>query len=261
MTDSVLLNISNSIATLTLNEPDQLNAMSAEMGTLFKKHLANIKKNKAIRCVIITGAGRAFSSGGNLDMLLEKIKRTKSRNANDLMNFYKMFLGVRDLPQPVIAAINGPAVGAGFCLSLACDLRYAADTAKLGANFARIGLAPGMGGTYLITRLVGPTRAAEILMTGEIFTAQRAHQLGLLNDVFPVAEFQDRVTAIAQSLCQNGPVALQYIKNGIQQAQHKSMSQMFDYDSKAQAACFATQDIIEGIEAVKAKRPPQFTGK
>lgn len=251
----------DSIATLTLNVPDQLNAMTEDMGKQFAKYLQQIKKDSEIRCVIITGAGRAFSSGGNLDMLTAKINRPKARNAADLKKFYKLFLGVRDLPQPVIAAINGPAVGAGFCLSLACDLRYAASTAKLGANFARIGLAPGMGGTYLVTRLVGPVKASEILLTGEVFSAQKALALGLINDVFEPEEFHDRVRQVACSLAQNGPIALRQIKKGIQLALHKTLDQMFDYDSNAQAECFASKDIIEGIQAIKEKRAPRFTGR
>ena len=177
--------IENHIATLTFNAPDNLNALDVPMGLEFGKMMAALQKSKDVRVVILTGSGRAFSSGGNLEMIEAKTKKSVATNKAELQKFYKMFLKVRDLPMPVIAAINGPAVGAGFCLALACDLRYASTTAKMGANFSRLGLAPGMGGTYLITRLVGPIKAAEILYLGEVFDAPTADRLGLVNALFP----------------------------------------------------------------------------
>lgn len=257
----VLLNKTNNIATLTLNAPDQLNAMSVAMGEEFGKRLEQIKNDPEIRAVILTGAGRAFSSGGNLDMLTEKLERNQSQNEENLKAFYKMFLEVRNIPQPVIAAINGHAIGAGFCLALACDLRYASSKAKMGANFAKIALAPGMGGTYLITRLAGPVNAAEILLTGRTFDANHAKEYGLLNAVCEPDDLIQHVQAVAEEIAKNGPIALKYIKKGIQEAQDKTLEQMFDYDSQSQAACFETEDIKEGIAAVRDKRPPKFQGK
>lgn len=250
----------NHVATLTFNAPEQLNAMTVEMGQEFTQHLDNLKTDSHIRVVILTGAGRAFSAGGNLDMLLEKLQKSKSENAAALKSFYQTFLEIRNLPQPVIAAINGHAVGAGFCITLACDLRYASSDAKMGANFARIGLAPGMGGNYFVTRLVGPTIASEILLTGQIFKAQKMKEFGLLNDVLESDQLLEHVHKVAREIANNGPLAVQQIKQGIQQAQYKSLEDMFEYDSLAQAQCFETNDLKRGIEAVKAKRPPQFEG-
>ncbi|EKD41946.1 MAG: hypothetical protein ACD_73C00429G0001, partial [uncultured bacterium] len=157
--------------------------------------------------------------------------------------------------------INGPAVGAGFCLALACDFRYAARDAKLGANFSKLGLAPGMGGTFLVTRLAGVTRAAEVLMLGEIMSAEKSLQYGLLNGVFENHELLSKVKDVAYQLAQNAPVSLGMIKQGIQKALTGSLTQLFDYDSKSQAACFKTKDIVEGISALREKRKPVFTGK
>lgn len=257
----VTLEKTNKIATITLNSPSQLNAMCVNMGHDFSKIIANIKTDPSIRCVILTGAGRAFSSGGNLEMIREKFTKSAEQNYNELKNFYQTFLEIRQLPQPVIAAINGSAVGAGFCLALACDLRYASETAKMGANFAKIGLAPGMGGTYLITRLAGPLHAAEILMSGQTFPAEKMLKFGLLNDIFPAEDLMTRVQNIAESIANNGPIPVQQIKRGIQMAQHKTLEEMFDYDARMQAICFESNDIREGIAAVSEKREPNFLGK
>lgn len=257
----VTLSLQGSIATLTLNQPDKLNAMDVAMGEAFKQALAQIRQEQNIRVVILTGAGRAFSSGGNLGMIEAKMAKPFVVNARELKEFYQLFLSVRDLPIPVIAAINGSAIGAGFCLALACDLRYASSQAKMGANFAKIGLAPGMGGTYLITRLAGITNATEILMLAETFSAQRALDFGLLNGLVEPERLLPHVHAIAHQLLQNGPVALGMIKKGLQLAPTQTLHQLFDYDANCQAECFATDDIREGVSAIRDKRLPAFTGR
>jgi enoyl-CoA hydratase len=225
----------DSIGHIVLNDENNLNAMSVAMGLEFKKLMGQISRNKTLRVVTLTGAGRAFSSGGNLDMILGLMGRPKAETARKLQTFYKMFLTVRDIPQIVIAAINGHAVGAGFCLAMACDLKYASDSAKMGANFARIGFAPGMAGTSLMTRLAGPVHAAEILMTGKIFNAPTALNYGLINQVLPATELSSHVLTIAGEIAQNAPLPLRQIKKGIQLAQNKSLEQMFNYDAKMQA--------------------------
>ncbi len=257
----IITTVKDSIATLTFNKPDQLNALDEPMGKAFSQSLKQIRNDPSIRALIITGAGRAFSSGGNLSMLESKIKKSQTANKAELKRFYRTFLEVRDLDIPVIAAINGPAVGAGFCLALACDFRFAAESSKMGANFARLGLAPGMGGTYLITRLVGPLRAAEILMTAHVFDARTAEKFGLVNGVSADAGLMPLVINTAKLLASNAPLSMAMIKRGIQKAQHASLEQMFNYDSAAQAKCFTTQDIKEGIAAIRDKRNPIFTGK
>ncbi len=261
MKQILLLDIKDHIATLTFNTPDNLNALDDPMGKAFADALKKIKADKSIRVVVLTGAGRAFSSGGNLDMIQSRMKKKPTTNKAELKKFYKTFLAVRDLRMPVIAAINGPAIGAGFCLSLACDLRYAANTAKLGANFAKIGLAPGMGGTYIITQLAGPTRAAEIMLLAETLTAQAAYDMGLLNGLTEPDQLLPTVMAKAKLIAANGPVPIAVIKKGIQKALTSSLEKMFDYDSSAQAQCFLTDDIKEGVAAIREKRAPVFTGK
>lgn len=249
------------VAVVTLNDPERLNAMSVPMGAEFATLFKKIAKDKSLRAVILTGAGRAFSSGGNLDMITGMFGKPKATIAKQLKTFYKMFLVVRDVPQIVIAAINGPAVGAGFCLAMACDLRYAAASAKMGANFTKLGLAPGMAGTSLMTRLAGPVRAAEILFTGKLFDATQADRYGLLNEVVGDADLIERTGAIARDISANAPMPLSQIKKGIQLAQTKTLEQMFDYDARMQAICLNSEDIKEGIAAAKEKRRPEFGGR
>lgn len=249
------------IVTLTFNDSDALNAMSETMGQEFAAHLKVIKKDKTVHVVILTGSGRAFSSGGNLGMLAAKIGKSKAINGKSLKGFYKLFLEIRNLPQPFMAAINGSAVGAGFGVALACDLRYAAIDAKMGANFSRIGLAPGMGCTYLLTRLMGPTHAADLLMTGRLITASEGKSFGLINDIFETENFLQHVKTIAQKIAANAPLPVRQIKKGIQQALFKSLDAMMDYDAECQSECFLTDDIREGIHAVREKRAPKFLGK
>lgn len=257
----ILRNQDGPVVTLTFNDPDALNAMTEAMGKEFAAHLNVIKKDQTIRAVILTGAGRAFSSGGNLDMLVAKIGKSKAINGKSLKGFYRLFLEIRNLPQPFIAAINGASVGAGFGVALACDLRYAATDAKMGANFARIGLAPGMGCTYLLTRLIGPTHAADLLMTGRLVTATEAKNLGVINDVFETENLLENVKTIAHKIAANAPLPVRQIKKGIQQALHKSLDVMMDYDAQCQSECFLTEDVREGVNAVREKRVPRFLGK
>ena len=261
MTPLVLYQTDGPVATITFNRPDTLNALDEPVGLELDRIFKSIEKDKNLRVAILTGSGRAFSSGGNLDMIEARTKKRGATNKNELKKFYRVFLNVRKLRIPVIAAINGHAMGAGFCLALACDLRYAATTAKMGANFAKLGLAPGMGGSYLITRLVGPMRASEILMLAESLSAHRAFEMGLLNGVFEDESLMAHVHGVARIIAGNGPMAIAHIKKGIQKAAHATLEQIFDYDSAAQAASFGTEDIKEGIRAIREKRPPHFEGK
>lgn len=261
MTPLVLYQTDGPIATITFNRPETLNALDEPLGLELGKILSRIEADKNVRVAILTGSGRAFSSGGNLDMIEGRTKKKPATNRSELKKFYHVFLNIRKLRVPVIAAINGHAIGAGFCLALACDLRYAASTAKMGANFARLGLAPGMGGTYLITRLAGPMRAAEILLLAENLAASRAHDMGLLNGVFEPEHLMSHVHGVAKVIAENGPLAIAHIKKGIQKALDATLEKIFDYDSAAQAASFATADIREGIRAIREKRPPNFDGK
>ena len=169
-TSIVTTDITDGVATVTLNAPEKMNAMTVAMGEGFETAISELRREppSALRCVVLTGSGRAFSAGGDLEWLMERHHDEPSNNALIMRDFYARFLSVRSLPVPVIAAVNGPAIGAGMALACACDIRIAAPDAKLGITFVGLGLPPGMGSTHWLPTVVGPQRAAELLLTGEV---------------------------------------------------------------------------------------------
>lgn len=257
----VLFEKQDAIGQITLNDPDKLNAMSEAMAHEFKQILDEIAADDSIRVIVLTGAGRAFSSGGNADMLKSYGQKSPQESAQLLKNFYNHYLKVREIPQPVIAMMNGHAIGAGFCLAMACDLRFCVDNAKYGVNFARIGLAPGMAGAYLLKHSIGNVRAAELLLTGKAVSGEDALRLGLVNDVCSADQLSEKVFSVAQDIARNAPLAVRFIKQALQVAETGSLNDVFEFDSKAQAECLRSQDFSEGIDAVLAKRKPNFLGK
>lgn len=251
----------NHILHITLNAPETLNAMTHEMGTEFYKTLKSVQNSSAIRVVILTGAGRAFSSGGHLDML-KNIGSQDQKTAEALLKqFYANYLIIREIPQPVLCAINGPAVGAGFCVAMACDLRLVAQSAKLGVNFARLGLAPGMAATYLLQKMIGKQKASELLFTAKMLSAQDALHFGLVNQVCPDEELLQHTYELATSIAQNAPLAIASIKHSLQLAETGCLQDIFNFDSQAQAQTLRSEDFREGIQAVLEKRMPHFVGK
>jgi enoyl-CoA hydratase/carnithine racemase len=235
--------------------------MTPAMGEAIAAMVPKLNADPDLRVVILSGAGRAFSAGGNLQFILDHTSQDFDRNKREMIEFYSRFLTLRNIEVPTIAMLNGPAIGAGLLISLACDLRYAADNAKLAANFAKIGLSSGMGGLYWLTKLAGPAVAAELLFTARTFGAEEGQRLGLVNGVFPAAELEAKVKEIAEQIAANAPLALKTMKQGVQRAVMANLEEVFDYESAGQAKSFATQDLLEGIKAIQEKRTPKFTGR
>lgn len=256
----ILFEQNEAIGKIILNKPDQLNAINPEMGDELKALVSQLNQNKDLRVVIVTGAGKAFSAGGNLQFILDRTKQNPEQNKQDMIEFYSKFLSIRNLEVPTIAMINGAAIGAGFCVALACDLRVAADQAKMGANFAKLGLSSGMGGLYFLTQLLGPAGAADLLFTGRTLGATEAKELGLLNKICPLSDLEKTTLELAEQIAANAPLPLKIMKRGIQKAVIADLSEVFDYESSGQAQCFNTQDLKEGIAAIQEKRVPQFRG-
>ena len=182
----VLVDRDGDVATLTFNDPERRNAMSRAMGEAFAREVAQVSREPGLRAVVLTGAGRAFSAGGDLGMIEEQARNGAAapglarRAIRDTMrSFYKLFLSVRDLPCPSVAAINGHAIGAGLCVALACDLRIVSRDAKVGLNFTKLGLQPGMGATWTLPRLIGTARAAELLYTSRVIAGEEAANLSV----------------------------------------------------------------------------------
>lgn len=243
---------------VVLNDPERRNAMSEEMAAQFEKVISSIRTERNMRVVVLRGAGDAFSAGGNLQMLLEKSKKSPAENKAGMLQFYRQFLSVRALEVPVIAALNGHAVGAGCGVALACDIRIAKKGIKLGLNFTRLGLHPGMGTTFSLPRVVGSAWAAELMYTGRIFTAHEALQMGLVSRVLLAEQFDQEVSALAGAIAEAGPEAIRQTKASLRNSLERSLEQCLEIESDAQAKNYEGEEFLEGINAAIEKRSPNF---
>ncbi len=248
------------VVVLTLDNPDQMNAMSPEMTRSWTDAIARLKGEPAVRCVVVTGAGRAFSAGGNTAWLAESGALPTPALRDQMLTFYRTWLAIRDLEVPTIAAVNGAAVGAGLGIALACDIRYAAAGAKLGASFVKLGLHPGMGISWLLPEVVGDAAARDLLLTGRLVDADEALRLGLVSRVIEREGFLDEVLAVAAQVAANAPLATRYTKATLRR-QRTSLDETLQLEALAQPITFGTEDLQEGIAAVQAKRAPEFTGR
>jgi enoyl-CoA hydratase/carnithine racemase len=249
----------DAIGVITLDRPDNRNSMTPELLDAFAVASAAARADTSIRCVVVTGTGACFSSGADFKATLQ---RTGGEPHERSYAMYAPFLSLLDLEVPVIAACNGHAVGGGFGLALVCDIRYGVDDAKYGANFVRLGLAPGMAISYLLPRLVGMARANELLLTGRLVDGQEAAQLGILNRA--VATPGDVIAlalATAKQIAAAAPLAVRATKAAIRRGLALDPRTAAAAEAHAQAATLDTEDCREGIAALLAKRAPVFTGR
>ncbi|MFP6654766.1 MAG: enoyl-CoA hydratase/isomerase family protein [Myxococcota bacterium] len=256
------------IATLHFNDPDRLNAMTREMGEAFRRRVSDLAQDDSVRAVILTGVGRAFSAGGDLDMLQTQADRGAAEPGrawreirDEMSSFYRLFLSIREIPCPTIAAVNGHALGAGFCVALGCDFRYVAKEAKLGLNFTRIGIHPGMAATWTLPRLVGPAMAAELLYTSRMVDGTEAERIGLANRALPREDVLTQAKAAAEEIAINAPMAVRAVKRALRRTETASIEDQLQFEATEQARNFETSDAQEGIAAVRAKRAPNFRGE
>ncbi len=267
-TDLILTERDGDVVTLRFNAPEKLNAMDRAMGESFRDTVADLALDESLRALVITGEGRAFSAGGDLDMLQDQADLGAAapgrawRGIRDTMSsFYRLFLSIRDVPCPTIAALNGHAIGAGFCVALGCDFRYAAHEAKLGLNFTRLGVHPGMAATWNLPRLVGPALAAELLYTSRIIGGEEALRVGLANRAMPRGEVLTAAQATAAEIAANAPLAVRAVKQALRRSEDSSIEDQLQFEASEQARNFESQDAHEGIAAVREKRDPSFAGR
>lgn len=248
------------VAVITLNNPSKLNALTERMGDALTQQVETLQQQESLRAAILTGAGKAFSAGGDLDWLLCRHRDTPENNITIMQEFYKRFLIIRSLPVPVIAAINGPAIGAGFCLALGgSDIRVAQTNTRMGLTFAKLGLHPGMAATHFLPQIAGPQVAADLLLTGRLVSAEEAVKLGLVARTAdnPVQAALD----IARDICESAPVAVQTTLATLRQKQNVGLEEAFRTEATAQSVCYSTRDLQEGVTALQEKRKPCFLGK
>lgn len=258
---AVLESREGAILTLTLNRPDKLNALNVELVQALLRGLERAAQDDSIRCVILTGAGRAFCSGGDLNLLREVRTRNATHELEALLRAgIKFVLAMRDLPKPVVGAINGPAAGAGMNVALACDVRIASDRASFGQTFAKVGLFPDYGGTWLLPRIAGAA-AQELFYSGDMISAQEAQRLGIVNHVVPHDALEPKARALAEKLAAAPPVAARGIKQSLFGAEREALERALEFEASKQIECFASEDSLEGFNAFFEKRQPKFKGK
>ncbi len=248
------------VAVVTLDNPDQRNAMSDAMTASWVSAVQELAGDRSVRVVVVTGAGSAFCSGGNTGWIASEPDAEVDYLRTRMIAFYRAWLSIRQLEVPTIAAVNGPAIGAGLCLALACDIRYASESAKLGAPFVRLGMNPGMAATYLLPDAVGEANARELLLTGRTVDATEAQRLGLVSRVFSDGTFRDDVLAVAEGIAATAPIPSRYTKLALLDGGHADFESAVQWEALAQPITLATADLQEGIAAARGKRPPVFRG-
>ncbi|MCW5829709.1 MAG: enoyl-CoA hydratase/isomerase family protein [Deltaproteobacteria bacterium] len=265
MDDAVILERQGHLAVLTLNRPDNRNAMTVELLDAFRTRVAEVKGDNAVRVLIVTGSGKNFCSGADFKATADLMTRSGMAGTPGMREsakwVYGSFLALLELDIPVIAAMNGHAIGGGLGLALACDLRVAAVSARIGANFVRLGLHPGMAVSYLLPRLTGLPIAAELLFTGRIINGDEAARFGLVNYAVPEAEVMDRAKALATEIAACAPYAVRLTKRSLYNGLQMNPAAALETEAYAQALCSQTDDAKEGVMALMQKREPVFKGK
>jgi 2-(1,2-epoxy-1,2-dihydrophenyl)acetyl-CoA isomerase len=250
------------ILTLILSRPEKMNALNKYLAIALNETLGRVLSDKEISVVVLTGAGRAFCSGGDLGVI------GKGRQENDITDLEPLLrsgaqavLKLHTMRQPVIAAINGPAAGAGMNIALACDIRIASENATFGQNFAKVGLYPDYGGTFFLPQLVGPAKAAELFYTGDMIDAQTALRLGIVNRVVPAADLEAEAHALAKKIADGPGVAIRAVKQAVFGGSKDRLAKVLEHEVQEQLKCFLSEDCSEGIRAFREKRKPKFQGK
>ena len=249
------------VVLLTLALPDRRNAMTADLTSAWGSTIAGLRGDRSVRCIVVTGEGTAFCAGGDLSWIAESPDLTVDSIRDRMLPFYRTWLSIRDLEAPSIAAVNGHAIGAGLCLAVACDLRYAARGAKLSAPFTQLGMHAGMAATWLLPEVVGITVARELLLTGRPVDADEALRIGLVNGVSEPDALLDDALAVAGRIASAAPIATRLTKAGLRSGGHPSLEDALQYEALAQPVTFATDDLREGLSASRERRKPNFTGR
>jgi len=247
------------IATITLNRPEALNALSTEVVEEILRAVEDVRSDENIRVVVLTGAGeKAFSAGADIKAMVG-MTALKARELSSMGE--RLCVTLENLEKPVIAAINGYALGGGMEVAMACDLRIASENARMGQTEINIGLIPGWGGTQRLTRLVGMTKAKELVFTGRMIDARTAEQIGLLNMAVPADKFREIVHQLAVDLASKAPVALKVAKALITKGADMSLDAALELEREGFGVIGSTDDLKEGTSAFAEKRKPEFKGK
>jgi 2-(1,2-epoxy-1,2-dihydrophenyl)acetyl-CoA isomerase len=259
VTDGLRVEVDGPVATLTLDRPAALNALTVPVKVALREALESLAADRAVRAVILTGAGRAFCAGQDLAERDEPDAAPLDVEVRERYN--PIIRALQSMGQPVIAAVNGVAAGAGASLAFACDLRIASEEARFVLAFGRIGLVPDSGATWFLPRLVGPAKAAELALVGDSVDAAEALRLGLVSKVVPGPELMSEAQALAERLAEGPPLALALTKGALKRSLTINLDEALEGEAKLQGIAGATADHAEGLAAFREKRPPRFTGR
>lgn len=262
--ETLLLKKENRIATLTLNRPEKFNAINAKMMEELPRALQNIAEDKELLVLILTGAGRAFCAGGDISQPTDTsgFGNTVQEISRGLRRIYRSTtLQLHNLEIPSIAMVNGVAGGWGFDLALACDLRIGSEKARFMVAFTRAGLTPATGGVWLMPRIMGLPKAAELIFTADFLEAEEAYRLGVLNRIVPVADLEKETMALATRIANGPPIAIRLAKMQLYRGMQTDLSAAFDTAATCQAICMTSEDHKEAVAAFQQKREPVFKGK
>jgi 2-(1,2-epoxy-1,2-dihydrophenyl)acetyl-CoA isomerase len=255
------LEIADGIATITLNRPDRMNALSDAMLLQLLSALEAVTDDASARAVVVTGAGKAFCAGGDIKDLANRAEIGFEDRVERLREKQRVALVLRECPKPTIARIGGPALGAGFSLALACDFRIASKSAKFGTAFARIAFSGDLGGTASLVRLVGPAKARELYFLADTLDAEQAARMGLVGEVVPDEELVTATMRLARRLADGPTVTYGYMKNNLLAAEREAFGELLDREARNQVHTAFTADHKEAVRAFVEKRTPKFEGR
>lgn len=261
MADELLYEVKDRVATLTLNRPDKLNAFTGPMIERWAWALSEAQRDPDVNVVVVTGAGKAFCSGGDVARMGQG-EPTPLDHKNMLWeHIHRVPKALEQMDKPVIAMVNGVAVGAGMGMAVMCDLRIASDAARFSTGYVRVGLVPGDGDTYFLPRLVGSAKALELLWTADFIEAPEAERLGIVNRVVPADRLAEETFALARKIADGPQVPIRMIKRLVYQSLRLDLRTHLDLVSSHMAVVRDTEDHKEGVQAFKEKRPPKFKGR
>ena len=262
MPEFIEYHLDGHVAIVTLNRPETMNALNRRMYIELEQAFRDAHRDAEVRCVVLTGAGRAFCSGDDVRqiMLGEEREETVTRLREAKPKPTPAAVAILECDKPVIAAVNGAAVGWGMDLALFADIRIASEAAKFGELFIKRGLVADLGGLWRLPRVVGPSKAAELLFTGDIILADEAEQIGLVSRVVPADQLMESAMTMARKIAANPPIALRYMKEGLRRAVHGSMAEMGEYIGNSLGYLFTTEDHTEGALSFVERREPVFKG-
>lgn len=262
---TILYEITGHVAKITLNIPDKKNVMSPQLLQEFSDAVSSVKQNTSLRALIITGSGKAFCAGADLSALMTLAQSTGFSGVagmrEAIRKVYDAFLQVMQVEIPTLASVNGYAIGGGLGLALCADIRIAADTASFAANFAKLGIHPGMALTYLIPSTVGRGRALELVFTGRKLDAAEAEKIGLIERIVPAEKLEQETQSLADDIAASAPYVVRLTKKAVYKGMNFHPDWNIEFEATAQALCAQMEDAQEGITAFFQKRKPEFKGK